>query len=154
MRYIVKKVDIELIEKRYDIFANGLIQSKRKIDPVRGSNSKAGYNHIDFRLNGEYVRLYRHRVIATKFISNPKGKPCVNHKDGNKLNNSAENLEWCTHKENTAHAYESNLMRPRKSHLIGKKLEMVKYLNAKYSQEDIADLLNMTQPNISKALNR
>lgn len=34
---------------------------------------------------------------------------CVNHKDGNKLNNSVDNLEWCTHSENTLHSYRTGL---------------------------------------------
>lgn len=38
--------------------------------------------------------------MALTFIKNPNRLPCVNHKDCNKLNNNAENLEWCTYEEN------------------------------------------------------
>lgn len=55
-----------------------------------------------------------HRLIAKAFIKNEHNKPFINHKDGNKLNNSIDNLEWCTQAENNRHAKLNNLLNPAK----------------------------------------
>lgn len=68
-------------------------------------NGPDGYPVVSFSIKGK-TQLYRvHRLVATIFIDNPKNKRCVNHKDGNRINNNVENLEWCTHSENNLHAY-------------------------------------------------
>lgn len=57
----------------------------------------------------KFVKI--HRLVAETFILNPLGKPCVNHIDGNKLNNNVNNLEWVTISENTMHAYKNGLLK-------------------------------------------
>lgn len=75
-------------------------EKPKKLKP-RVSNS--GYKYIDFGRDGG--REYVHRIVAINFIVNPRNKRCVNHKDGDKLNNKASNLEWVTYSENHKHAY-------------------------------------------------
>ena len=50
-----------------------------------------------------------HQLVAQAFIPNPHNYPCINHKDGNKQNNKVDNLEWCTQKQNFAHAKNNGL---------------------------------------------
>jgi hypothetical protein len=55
------------------------------------------------RQNGRRKHHKVHRLVAKAFIPNPEGKQQVNHKDGNKQNNSITNLEWVTDEENKIH---------------------------------------------------
>jgi hypothetical protein len=64
------------------------------------------YKRMDFYVNGERVRVFVHRAVATCFRKNPdpKTKIEVNHLDWDKENNNSWNLEWCTPSENMKHA--------------------------------------------------
>ena len=55
-----------------------------------------------------------HKLVALAFIPNLDNKPQVNHKDGNKLNNHIDNLEWVTAKENTNHAWRTGLFESKR----------------------------------------
>ena len=78
---------------------------------------KTNYGYHDVRLthNGRRKRYFIHRLVGKYFIPNPDNKPQINHKDGNKLNNHFENLEWCTQSENNNHALLTGL---RKYHIF------------------------------------
>ncbi len=60
----------------------------------------SGYGVVTLYSNEKRKKFQIHRLVATAFIPNPMNLPCVNHKDENKLNNSVENLEWCTYEYN------------------------------------------------------
>ena len=53
--------------------------------------------------NGKRKTVSVHRVVAEAFVLNPNKYPIINHKDENKQNNKADNLEWCTHSYNRSY---------------------------------------------------
>lgn len=71
---------------------------------------KRGYLQVSLRdKNGKQRSVSVHKIIALAFIRNAEYE-VINHKDGNKLNNAVDNLEFCTQRYNTIHAYENGLI--------------------------------------------
>ena len=59
-----------------------------------------GYVSVGLYKKGKGTHRWVHRIVAEAFIPNPHNYPCANHKDEDKTNNSASNLEWCTYSYN------------------------------------------------------
>jgi len=71
--------------------------SMKKRKPCKGGD---GYLGLGLCNKGNRKQMSIHRLVAQAFVPNPENKPCVNHIDGNKQNNNANNLEWVTYREN------------------------------------------------------
>lgn len=107
---IWKQIPLYLTDNCVDYYISnkGRIRNKDKIKNSYGKNNKY------FIVSIKYKIYYIHRLVALTFLENPKNKEFVNHKDGNKLNNILENLEWVTCLENNIHAIENGLSTRRK----------------------------------------
>ena len=117
--------DIKDYEGLYQVSNMGRIKSLKRYEKsgskIRLRNEKIlkqkntmGYNYVILSKFNK-LKTYRiHRLVAETFISNPQQLPQVNHIDGNKLNNKAKNLEWCTASYNIKEAYRLNLSKTRK----------------------------------------
>lgn len=67
------------------------------------------YFQVSLWKNNIGTSFYVHRLVAITHIQNPNNLPEVNHKDGNRQNNSVSNLEWCTNLKNIRHAINTGL---------------------------------------------
>ena len=81
---------------------------------------KPGYFSMVLYKNNLPQSARIHVLVAQAFIPNPKNKAYVNHKDGNKLNNRLENLEWLTPSENLRHALDTGLKKSGHEHSLAK----------------------------------
>ena len=103
------------------------ISSLGKIRNLQGKVLKtyvqnSGYEQIKINYQGLHIHKSIHRLVAEAFIPNPLNRSCVNHIDGNKLNNTVDNLEWCTNSENILHARKTGL-NPYNKPTLGLKLK-------------------------------
>lgn len=110
----------------YIITEKGEVINKHNNHIVKPQKNGKGYLRVSI---GKKL-MFVHRLVAEKYISNPKNLPQINHKDGNKLNNCVENLEWCTNQENRNHALKNNL------HLVGEKCSW-----SKLTEKDVIYIL-------------
>lgn len=83
--------------------ANRLGQIRRRTTTrvLKPFDDKRGYLRVN--LNGKNIKV--HKIIAEMFVPNPNHYPVIDHKKGNKHDNRASQLEWCTLAENTRRAY-------------------------------------------------
>ena len=102
--------DIKGYEGLYQISSFGNVRSLRfnRIKVLKPGHSQ-NYFTYEFSVNHIGEVKTAHRLVAEAFIPNPNNLPYINYKDGNKHNNHAENLEWCTASENVKHAYATGL---------------------------------------------
>ena len=106
--------DVPGYEEYFSVTDDGDLFSKRTGVIMRKTVNKNGYYQVATKIGGrcgKNVAIKVHRAVAEAFVENRDAKPYVNHIDGNKLNNSASNLEWCTASENTIHAYSNGLIK-------------------------------------------
>lgn len=88
-----------------------------KLKKLKISKTKAGYLHVSLWHKWKCTHILVHRAVALTFIPNINNLPEINHKDGNKNNNSKFNLEWVTHKDNIRHAFKMGLYNRKKPNI-------------------------------------
>lgn len=103
----------KVIEGTYgllEVSSEGRIKSNMRDGRIlKQQSDKKGYCRVRVTVKREQKSFKVHRLVASAFVPNPKGLPQVNHIDGNKQNNRADNLEWVSNMQNARHALESGL---------------------------------------------
>ena len=112
------------VNNNYEVSDTGQIRNAKTGRVLKQFVGKDGY--LRTQIAGKTVVV--HRLVACMFLRTETGKEFVNHIDGNKQNNHASNLEWCTRSENMKHAYSHGL----------KSASGTKNSRRKLSEEDVA----------------
>lgn len=99
----------------------GEIYSHRRGKNLVGHKPEGGYDEHVVTIHRKAYSFLAHRLVAYYYIPNDSELPEVNHKDGQRLNNNVDNLEWVTREQNIQHAFEIGAMvgRPSPNRLLG-----------------------------------
>ena len=125
------------IDDRYEINREGHLRDITTGKLQFGSDDGYGYLKFTTRTNGKKACPKVHKLLALAFIPNPRNLPVINHKDGNKRNNSLDNLEWCSYADNLKHAIDNKLL----VHKLGEEIYCAK-LSEKSVLEIRQDFIN------------
>ena len=129
---------------------------KRKGKLMTQHIDQDGYMKVGITKEKVRKHYFVHRLISIAFINNSGNKAQINHKDGNKQNNSLSNLEWCSITENNNHALNSGLrkMPNGNNHSNAKITEdeaiWIKYMTNGQKLQELVDIFGICKATICK----
>jgi hypothetical protein len=148
-------------ESLYSITECGKVFSHRRDRFLKPQIVGRRYYAVTLYINGTWVYRKVHRLVAFAYIPNPNNYKQVNHKNGIKTDNRAENLEWCTSSQNIQHAVDTGLLKVsgedcHLSRLKNKEVLKIRELHetGKFTQKDLGKKFNTCRRNISFIINR
>lgn len=134
----------------YYVTSEGGVWSTRrgKVKVLSNFINRDGYAVATLCL-GKKQKHMVHRLVALAFLTNKANRRTVNHINGNKLDNRLENLEWCTHRENSQHAYALGLysgvgQQHYKTTLTEQDVFKIRYKHSHFSNSQLAQIYNVT----------
>lgn len=125
MEYAIKNLS-HLGYPNYCITTEGKAYSLKSKKFLTTQYNDGGYEVITLRKDDKTVTMKVHRLLCLSFkLDSYFEGAFVNHKDGNKKNNSLENLEWCTRSENVLHAYDMGLIKNKPRQLTEEDVHLI-----------------------------
>lgn len=144
----------DLIPLLFTADSDGNIYNKKTGRKYKGSANNSGYLVVGTTYNKKHYSFLAHRVIAILLIPNPNKYKIVNHINGNKLDNKAKNLEWCTYRHNACHTVKLGLdnvvLTEAKIHQIWQ----LRLDNPFMPNKSIAEAVNESLGNVQAVLNK
>lgn len=132
------KIIIDGVETDYSVSEEGIIKNMKtgRIMTINNGN-------VQLYINGKHYGRSVGKIVAEAFLEKPNEKCLVNHKDGNRMNNRVENLEWITNQQNVNNIWEKR--RANNTTNAGKTL-------VKKKQENIVEANNYVLQNDEKQI--
>jgi hypothetical protein len=150
----------------YSVSNTGLIKNNTSGRILKQTLNKTGYYFLAVAPDGRKgkTKCFRvHREVAKAFVPNPDNLPQVNHKDGIKIHNHVDNLEWCTASHNIQHAVDTGLKVYKRGEDCTQSVlteEFIAKIRSMYIPRDkefglraLADKFGMKHNTLSNALN-
>lgn len=154
--------DVTGYNGRYKISNKGRLMSLVRPNVIikYGKLNSDGYNCTSLMIGGVRKFYTVHRLVAIHFIENPNNYEIVNHLNGIKTDNRAENLEWCTTQQNTEHAVKNNLLPFGENNHRSKLTKQIvleirrKYIPTLYTQRMLAKEFNISRSAINHVIHK
>lgn len=164
---LVRKISL-LVDSMFGVSVDGVIidecrnyiltKDLRVYSTTSGRYLRPTINHAGYFVvnllndSGKKTVKYMHRLIATSFLEGNFEGAHVNHIDGNKLNNSLCNLEWCTNEQNLKHAWSTglNANKYRECRISLDNISWINFNSLKEAKEYIEKEVGCIMPNVSK----
>lgn len=138
----IKSLSVE----KYNVRGDGFFYKKKEKILTPRVLTK-GYLGVVLYKNKKTHAFKIHRLVAINFISNEFNKDQVNHKDGNKNNNTKPNLEWATNAENMQHSLDNGFTNQRGENNAKSKLsnkDVLKIIKSEGSYSVLAKKYNVS----------
>jgi hypothetical protein len=154
--------DIKGYEGLYQVSNLGRVKSFKGKTPVifKLNSAVTGYKECALRKDGNKEVIGVHRLVVMHFLPPQPDKPWVNHKDGDKINNRVDNLEWSTPSENNKHAYATGLkislkgVQTHSNKLTEEQVIAIRTTLSHLPQKEVAEMFGIHNGTVSRIKSR